>query len=195
MKYLIHLGILLTSVPILNGCGGIAAMVVNPNSTQMHNYSVSNANQTILKALSQKGYRVNFGTFADLSESEKTITCRLATSVHPPKDERYIDYIKHAFETEFKKAGLFDRNAKTTITATLDDLYGSTTYGDAYWSFEITLHASNGNRLHVVSRYDYESSITAAYACEEMHKTFPLALQKLIHDTLTNEHFHTLIEP
>ena len=168
-------------------------MVVNPNDTQMHDYILSIKNQKILKPLSQKGYRLDLGAFTDLSESEKTITCRLATSVHPPKNARYIDYIRHAFETEFKKSKLYDAKAKTTITATLNNLYGSTTYGDAYWSFDITLHSSNGQSLHIVSKYDYESSITAAYACEEMHKTFPIALQKCINDTVKNPDFKRLL--
>ena len=193
MKYLSYL-VLFPTLLLMNGCGGVAALVVNPNTTQMRDYNISNKNQAILKPLSEKGYRLNFGDFRDLSDTKKTITCRLATSVHPPKDERYIDYIKDAFSKEFKKAGIYDKKANTIISVTLNDLYGSSTYGDAYWSFDITLDASNGKRLHIVSRYDYESSITAAYACKEMHQTFPLALQKLIHDTITDKQFPLLLQ-
>ena len=187
--------IAMTSGIMMNGCGGIAAMVVNPNGDEhMVDYNTSKTNQAILKKISEKGYRINLGDFKDQSESEKTITCRLATSVHPPKDESYILYIQHAFEKEFEHAKLYEKKSTVTITAELNELYGSTTYGDAYWSFDITLVSSNGEKLRVRSRYDYESSITAAYACKEMHKTFPLALQKLIHDTISDKRFELLLQ-
>jgi hypothetical protein len=195
MKQILTALLTVMMLSLLNGCGAIAALVVNPHSNEkMPDYNLTVQNQIILKKFVKEGYRVNLGDFKDHSESEQTITCRLMTSVHPPKDESYILYLKHAFEKEFNGASFYSKRSDTTLSVTLEELYGSSTYGDAYWSFKMRLKSTNGESLHVRSQYNYESSITAAYACEEMYRTFPLAVQKLIYDTITDKDFVKLLK-
>ena len=85
---------------------------------------------------------------------------------------------------------------KTTIiiSVNLDDIYGSTILGNAYWEFKVTVKSSNGNSYRVDSRYDYESSYFAGSACSEMQRSFVPAVQKLIGDIIQNPKFVTLIE-
>jgi len=194
MKTIITLTAIFLFAFSMNGCGAIAALVVNKGNDKMLDYNISKENQALLTNLAKDGYRVRFGEFTDASESNETIKCRLMTSVHPPKHETYVQYIQHAFEKEFTASGLYDERAKTVITATINEIEESSVYGDAYWSFEVTLRSSNGKKYTVKSEYEYDSSITAAYACEEMHKTFPLALQKLIHDAIKNDQFIKLLQ-
>ena len=115
------------------------------------------------------------------------------TSVQPPKGQKYKEYIQHAFETEFKAAKLYQTNSKASIGATIHELSGVSMYGNAYWAFELTFSSSNGNSYKVKSKYTYDSSFRASGACKDMYKTFPLALQKLIHDTIKNPKFKTLL--
>jgi len=194
MKTIITLTAMFLFAFSMNGCGAIAALVVNKGNDKMLDYNISKENQTLLTSMAKDGYRVRLGEFTDASESNETIKCRLMTSVHPPKHETYVQYIQHAFEKEFKASGLYDEHTRTVITATINEIEGSSVYGDAYWSFEVTLRSSNGEKYTVRSEYEYESSITAAYACEEMHKTFPRALQKLIHDAIKDLKFKSLLD-
>jgi predicted Zn-dependent protease len=195
MKSAISVFFVFMTLLLLNGCGGMAVMVVNTNTDKMHDYNSSTSNQAILRNLSKKGYRVNVGDFVYADKDEKTakITCRLMTSVAPPKNESYAKYIKHAFQREFRSAKLYDPHAAITIRTNINKLEGGTVYGDAYWLFDITFISSNGKSYHLISKYIYSSSITATYACKEMHKTFPFALQKLIHDAVKNPGFIKLL--
>ncbi|GEM_PF-3399148 len=194
IKRNIWLLLVLMATLVLNGCGAIAAMVVNPSTDKMLDYNVSVENQSLLQTYSSKKYRINIGKFTDASESNKTVKCRLMTSVHPPKDESYAKYIEHAFQKEFTDAKLYNPRSNVTISATINEIHGGTVYGDAYWSFDLTLASSNGVSYRFKSTYEYESSISAAYACSDMYKTFPLALQKLIHDAVTQPKFARLLQ-
>ena len=194
MKQTITVLLIVLAAFTFNGCGAIAALVVNTNTDKMLDYNTSAKNQSVLKAYSKEGYRINIGHFTDASESEKTVKCRLMTSVEPPKNETYVAYIEHAFQKELTSSKLYKSNAKVTIVATINEINGISTYGNAYWSFDITLKSSNGESYRVMSKFEYNSSISAAYACADMHKTFPLALQKLIHDAITDPKFRTLLQ-
>jgi len=180
---------------LLNGCaiGAIASMIVNKGDDSMPTYTASKENQTLLTSIATEGYNVNLGTFKNADENNKSVKCRLMTNVKPPKDTTYKKYIKHAFETEFKAAKLYHTHSNVLITATIDEIKGSSMYGNAYWSFVITLSSSNENHYKVKSKYTYDSSFRAPSACKDMHKTFPLALQKLIHDAIINPKFKTLL--
>lgn len=180
---------------LLNGCGigAIGSMVVNRGNHTMPAYTVSKKNQTMLEKIATEGYVVKLGEFKNTNEENQTIKCRMMTSVKPPKDKNYKEYIRHAFETEFKPSKLLQTHSKVSISATIKEINGRSMYGDAYWSFKITLISSNGNSYDVESKYTYDSSFRASSACKDMHKTFPLALQKLIHDAIANPKFKTLL--
>jgi len=186
--------VLMTALLVLNGCGALAAMVVNPGKDKMSDYNISADNQSLLQMYAEKGYRVNIGKFTDASKSNETVKCRLMTSVHPPKDETYAKYIELAFQKEFAEAKLYDTRSKIILSATIDEIKGGTVYGDAYWSFVLTLASSNGKSYRLTSTYEYASSVTAAYACSDMYRTFPLAVQKLIRDALKDPGFSGLLQ-
>ncbi len=185
---------ILMSALVLNGCGAIAAAVINPNTDEMLDYNVTATNQSVLQTYAGKRYSMNIGKFTDASEHNKTVKCRLMTSVTPPKDETYAKYIEHAFQKEFTKARLYNPRSPIIINTTIHKIDGGSVYGNAYWAFDITLTSSNGVSYRFKSRYEYESSMSAAYACSDMYKTFPLALQKLIHDGITDPKFVRLLQ-
>lgn len=76
----------------------------------------------------------------------------------------------------------------------LNDIYGSTVFGNAYWEFDVTVTSSNKEEMTVKSRYDYESSYLASSACSEMQRSFVPAVQKLIGDIIKNQKFKNLIQ-
>ena len=194
MKYFKTILLTITFSFLFNGCGIIAALAMTPNTDKMNDYNISSSNQAILKPLAKKNYKVNIKKFVRNTEENITIKCRYTTSVQPSKDETYTSYIEHAFKKELTTSKLYDSTAEISIYAKINEINGNSTYGNAYWEFDITLISSNNETYHITSTYEYPSSISATYACKEMHKTFPLALQKLIHDAIKDPNFERLLQ-
>jgi hypothetical protein len=182
-----------TTIKLIPGIA-VAALLFSGCANKVHNYSASTENILMLKDLAKSGKRVSLGNFTDSGKEESKMMCRLATPIGTPKGETFATYIKDAFKKELLLSGLYDKNSKTKISANLNDIYGSTVLGNAYWSFDITLKSTNGKKMNVKSRYDYESSYFASSACSEMQRSFPLAVQKLIKDIISNPEFKELVK-
>ncbi len=194
MKYFKNILLTITLAFVFNGCGVMATLVMTPNTDKMNDYNVSSTNQALLKPLSKHAYKVNVGEFIDTTDTNNTLKCRIMNAVTPPKDKTYASYMQEAFIKELSASNLYSRKSDISIYAKIHEIYGSTTYGDAYWSFDITLISSNQESYHLISKYEYPSSLSAAYACTEMCETFPLALQKLIHDAIKDPKFKKLLQ-
>ena len=156
-------------------------------------YAVSTENIMTLKDLSKESKRIALEEFTDSNRNESKVMCRLATPVGTPRGETFISYIKKAFKKELLVSDMYDEKSDTKISINLDDLYGSTTIGNAYWEFKVTIISSNKESFKITSRYDYESSYFAGSACSEMQRSFVPAVQKLIGDIIKNAKFKKLI--
>ncbi len=167
----------------LNGCANKVAT-----------YAVSTENIMTLKDLSKESKKIALEEFTDSNRNESMVMCRLSTPVGTPKGESFISYIKKAFEKELLVGDMYDKKSDTKISMNLDDLYGSTILGNAYWEFKATISSSNKKSFKVKSRYDYESSYFAGSACSEMQRSFVPAVQKFIGDIIENRKFKELIQ-
>lgn len=167
----------------------VAVMALSGCANKVHDYSVSTENLIALKSVAKSTKNVNIGEFTDSGREERSTMCRLATPIGTPKGETFASYIQNAMKKELLISDMYNPNSSTTITANLDKIYGSTTIGNAYWSFDMTLKSSNGSSYKVASRYDYESSFSAMSACSEMQRSYPLAVQKLIGEIIKNPKF------
>ncbi|AXX93340.1 hypothetical protein CPU12_07815 [Malaciobacter molluscorum LMG 25693] len=162
-------------------------------ANKVYDYSISTDNILTLKSFAKDGQTINLGDFVD-NNNESTLMCRLATPVGTAKGSTFISYIKDAFKKELVVSDLLDNDAKTTIGMNLNDIYGSTLFGNAYWKFDVTVNSSNGEKMSVISRYDYESSYLATSACSEMQRSFVPAVQKLIGEIIKNHKFKDLLK-
>jgi hypothetical protein len=163
-------------------------------ANKVHDYSISSDNIMSLRETSKEKIKINVGEFTDSKNGETTLMCRLSTPIGTPKGETFASYIQKALKKELLIANVYDTNAKNTITANLDDIYGSTTLGNAYWEFKMTIKSSNGVSYNVASRYDYESSFSAISACSEMQRSFVSAVQKLNGEIINNKKFKSLFK-
>ena len=157
-------------------------------------YAISTNNVVSLQGLSANNGKVNLNNFTDSGRDESKVMCRLATPVGTANGETFASYIENAFKKELLVAGMYDPKSNITISVNIDNLYGSTTLGNAYWEFDVTVKSSNGTSYKVHSRYDYESSFTAMSACSEMQRSFVPAVQKLIGDIVKNPKFPDLLK-
>ena len=157
-------------------------------------YAISTNNVVSLQGLSKDNGKVNLNNFTDSGRDESKVMCRLVTPVGTASGETFASYIENAFKKELLVAGMFDPKSNITISANIDKLYGSTTLGNAYWEFTVTVKSSNGTSYTVHTRYDYESSYMGSSACSEMQRSFVPAVQKLIGDIVQNSKFVDLLK-
>lgn len=169
-----------------------ALLAMNGCANKVHDYSVSTENMISLKSVAQSTKSINIGNFTDSNKDERSVMCRLATPIGTPQDETFASYIQNALKKELLVSNMYNPSSSTIITANLNDIYGSTTLGNAYWSFDITMKSTNGTSYTVKSKYDYESSFSAYSACSEMQRSYTLAVQKLIGEIINNPKFITL---
>jgi hypothetical protein len=174
-------GLLITAGLFFTGC-----------ANKVHEYSISANNVVALQGMS--GTKVKLGEFTDSGRDEAKVMCRLATPIGTPNGETFASYLKDSLMKELVTAGMYDPKAETTISLNIDKMYGSTTIGNAYWEFDVTVKSSNGKSFKVHSRYDYESSFSAMSACSEMQRSFVLAVQQLNYDIITNPMFKELLK-
>ena len=172
----------------------ILAMVVlfSGCANKVHTYSVKTSNIMYLKNMDNET-KVSTDDFTDSGNNESTLMCRLATPIGTPKGETFISYIQDALTQELMLADKYDAKSDIKLSVNLDDIYGSTVIGNAYWEFKVTVKSSNGNSYKVTSRYDYESSFSAYSACSEMQRSFVPAVQKLNYDIIKNPKFASLL--
>jgi len=157
-------------------------------------YAISTNNVVNLQGLSKDNGKVNLSNFTDSGRNESKVMCRLATPVGISSGETFASYIEDAFKKELLVAGMYNPKSNVTISANIDKLYGSTTIGNAYWEFTVTVKSSNGTSYTVHTQYDYESSYLATSACSEMQRSFVPAVQKLIGDIVQNPKFVDLLK-
>jgi hypothetical protein len=96
-----------------------------------------------LKGISE-GSKITTAKFSDSGNEETKVMCRLATPIGTPNGETFYSYIQDALTQELMLADKYDTKSNNTLTANLDDIYGSTTLGNAYWEFKMTVKSSNG---------------------------------------------------
>jgi len=163
-------------------------------ANKVPSYAISTNNVVNLQGLSKDNGKVNLSAFTDSGRDESEVMCRLATPVGIANGKTFASYIENAFKKELLVARMYDPKSNVIISANIDKLYGSTTLGNAYWEFDITVKSSNGTSYKVHSRYDYESSFTAYSACSEMQRSFIPAVQKLIGNIVQNPKFVNLLK-
>lgn len=147
-----------------------------------------------VKTLAPSVAPINVGHFTATNEGEAKVMCRLATPIGTPDGVTFAKYIEDALSTELEMGNLIDPKSSITVTGHLDEVYGSTMLGNAYWEFKVKVKSSNGKSIDVVSRYDYESSYTAYSACSEMQRSYLPAVQGLVNKILTHPNFGELLK-
>lgn len=154
-------------------------------------YNVSADN--VQKLRDYKELKLDVSNFTATKAGESSILCRLAETVSTPKGESFEEYIKDALISELKMAGTFDKNSDLKVSGNLNNIYGSTMFGDAYWEINVTITSTNGKSLTVNTKREYPSSYLASTACNNMGTSFSPTIKQLIADILNHKDFPSLL--
>lgn len=184
MRSLILSTVAISSLLLLSGC-----------ANKVPNYANSPQNIRAVKNLqAEEKATVNISAFKAKNEGESKVMCRLATPVGTPDGITFAKYVEDALAVELEMGNMLDPKSSVTLTGSLENVYGSTVLGNAYWEHTLKLISSNGKTLEKTSRYDYESSFTAYSACSEMQRSYLPAVQKLVNDIVTDPRFKEMVK-
>lgn len=184
MRSLILSTVAISSLLLLSGC-----------ANKVPNYANSPQNIRAVKNLqAEEKVTVNISAFKAKNEGESKVMCRLATPVGTPDGITFAKYVEDALAVELEMGNMLDPKSQVTLTGSLENVYGSTVLGNAYWEHTLKLISSNGKTLEKTSRYDYESSFTAYSACSEMQRSYLPAVQKLVNDIVTDPRFKEMVK-
>ena len=180
MKNKILISTSLLATLLFTGCG-----------IKTNEYNVSADNVQTLR--NYQDLKLDVSNFTASNKDESSVMCRLAETVSTPKGEPFSEYIKDAFVSELKMAGVYDKNSDLKISGNLNKIYGSSMFGNAYWEMDVTVTSSNGNSITVNTKRDYPSSYLASTACNNMATSFAPSVKQLIGDILDHKDFSKLV--
>jgi len=184
MRSFVLSSLAISSLLLFSGC-----------ANKVPNYASSPQNIRAVKNLhKEEKATVNIATFKAKNEGESKVMCRLATPVGTPDGMTFAKYVEDALAVELEMGDMIDPKSSTILSGNLENVYGSTLLGNAYWEHTLNLTSSNGKNLSITSRYDYESSYLATSACSEMQRSYLPAVQLLVNKIITDPRFKELIK-
>jgi hypothetical protein len=155
-------------------------------------YSASSDNVMEMRTIETK---INIGKFTSYNNNEKP-TCRYGGGYISTEDGTSLDtYIENAFVKELKLAGVYNKNAKITISGYIKEYISSSSVSDAHWTININIKSTNGKQFNIVHTTKYDASFNGITACmEEMPNAFKKTVKELILHIITYKKFNTLLK-
>jgi hypothetical protein len=122
--------------------------------------------------------------------------CRALGPVQVTDGITHTQYIRKAFEEEFKIAGVFATGVpRVTVTGSVSKLEFSSTRGltGGTWEIDLQLLSSNGSRMNVTERFEFPSGFIATTACKQTAEAFAPAVQNLVGKSVRSPEFKSLV--
>jgi hypothetical protein len=167
----------------------LAACQTMPSAT----YSNFGDNTYALHKL--EGAKVRLGVMTDNSGFDSG--CRLVGPIKTAGNRPIAEFIRDAFNDEFKFAGVYsDEAAAANLTGTLRSAEFTSMTGmtQGHWSFSVQLsNPANGKSLTASTEYDFDSGFIAEDACRNVSNALTPAVQRLINKAVADPSFPELI--
>lgn len=169
-----------------------AALLAACETPTTQRYSVSVDNNQAIRALGTNGIAVR--PFSGPAEFDAN--CRALGALQVADGLSHAQYIQKAFEAELKMAGAYtEANPRVTIGGTVYKLFFSSSVGvtSGYWDIGVTLDSSNGRKLPVSERYEFNSGFVANEACRNTADAYYRAVQDLVGKAVRDPRFVELV--
>lgn len=176
--------IVLVAIALL-GLAGCESMVAP-------RYSVSGDNNVAIRALGASGVGVGDFTGPDRFDPN----CRLIGALQVADDLSHTQYIRRAFEEEFKIAGIHAASApRVVLTGRVTHMEFSSTrdLNRGEWTIQLTLASSNGMTMDAAETYQFESGLVATTACKQTAEAFAPAVQNLVGKFVRSPEFAAML--
>jgi len=166
----------------------IGAILISGCAYNTAPYGASVANVTKIKAANIKA--VSVAPFSSTNPGNSTITCRAAGPVTVKPS--FESYIQSALIDELKLSSVYDPDSKIVISGRLESIDFSSGITDGNWSIALTISNNQSQSFTTKSTSPFSGSFVADKACQEVAQAFSPAVQKLIHDVVSNPQFANL---
>ena len=156
-------------------------------------YSINADTNVALKSLGVSG--VSVGAFSGPSTFDNS--CRAAGPLSPPDGMSHTEYLRKALEDELKVAGAHAATTpKVVLTGALNKLEFSSSVGvtGGFWGLDLTVSSSNGRKVSLTERYEFQSGFIADTACKQTAEAYFPAVQNLIRKLVTSPEFKSLVQ-
>lgn len=181
IKKFIKVATIVTASTYMVGCG----YVVN-------NYGASVGNVESLRAIGSVAVSVE--DFTSYKPGLNSIGCRAAGPIETPNKESFENYIKNAFISELKLAGIYSDSSPIQVSAHLEKIDFNSNIGAGKWVFNLTAKGTDSSSMAVNSTYEFSTNWVADKACQQVAQAFSPAVQKLIGDMVRNPEFKKLVQ-
>ncbi len=174
--------IVVTALALLAGCETMVAP----------RYSVTGDNNLAVKALGVTG--VGVGDFAAPASFDPN--CRLLGPLQIADGITHTQYIRKAFEEEFKIGGVYAAGPPAImLTGTVTQMEFSSVRGvtGGVWTIALTLTSSNGRTMTATENYEFASGFAAPTACKQTAEAFAPAVQNLVGKFVRSPEFASLV--
>jgi hypothetical protein len=171
----------------------VALMVASCSTFTTPRYAANADTNVHLKSLGLSSIAV--GSFSGPKEFDNA--CRAAGPLSPPDGLSHTEYLRKAFEDEFKFAGLHAAaNARVVLSGVVNKLEFSSARGltGGSWDIDVTLSSSNGKRMSAKERYEFESGFVADTACKQTAEAYMPTVQNLIKKIVHSPEFKGLVQ-
>jgi len=178
-----HLIILLAATFALTAC----------ETPTTQRYAISPDNNQAIKSLATSG--VGFATF--VGPAEFGSACRALGPLQVADGLTHTQYIRKAFEDEFKVAGAHAQStARVTVGGKVDRLEFNTMRAvtGGSWTIDVTLSSSNGRTMKLGEYYEFNSGFVANEACRNTAEAFSRAVQNLVGKAVKDPAFAQLVQ-
>ncbi len=169
----------------------LAALLSACSTMQPPRYSISVDNIEKMKTYSDA--RVFIQSLRQTTNFDAN--CRLMGPIEPADSLSISQFIKKAFNDEFKMAGIYS-NQGVVITGDVTKIDFSSISGltNGYWDIGLKLKSSNGKSLSLENRYSFRSGFDAITACNATADALAPAVQDLIQATVKHPKFGDLLK-
>ena len=180
MKLYSYLVILLLCAFIFSGC-----------TAAVNRYGASVENVELLRSM-QGTSKVKVNAFTS-DKLHKSINCRGTITINTPDGKPFEEFIRDAFISELKLAGIYANDSTIAINGHFEKLDASSVTGNAKWMFKIIISAEGRESFSVDSEYPFSASFLGDRACQEVPQAFGPAVQQLINDIVNHPKFSAMI--
>jgi len=171
---------------------GVVVLVSGCSTMTPARYAASADNNQALRKY--EGRQVQLAQLAP--PASYSANCRLMGPIQAADGESIPEFVKKAFNDEFKFANIYSESG-TSLHGNLNKIEFSSTSGltGGWWELSIALKAPNGKTLEQSSRTEFKSGFDAVTACNQTAQALGGAVQDLIKATVTDPTFSELLKP
>ena len=192
MRNLIALCFMLMCLQGYAGSTNVQTIYLPPFMTySAASYVPSEKNVAYLNQIKSELAPVRIVGFDLSDQASNSLLCRLSYPIYAPGKKTFASALADAMAFDLHAAGLYDHEKGNPIHGRLDGI-DFNSFGTGKWTIEATFSFSENYYLKVKSESTFPVSGNAISACQEVSRSFKMAMQEFLYGLYTDPGFKKL---